>query len=292
MPLRDTLLALLVIVIWGFNVIVIKVGVSDMPPLLLTALRFAVVAALVVPFTRVTRRQVPWLLLLSITFGTLHFALLFVGLRMVEAGTGAILVQLGTPFATILAAVFLKDRLGAWRITGLATAFLGAAVLAGGPTVPDLMPAAFLLTCAFAWASSNLIIKVAPPIAPLTLAGWTALFGLPQVVLWSALFEDGQWQAIQDATWRGWGAVLYTALMSSILAYGLWYWLLRKHQVNHLVPLTLLNPVLAVAFGVWLLGDSLGPHKLIGGALTIGGVAVIIWRQSSKGRPLDPRPQT
>ncbi|WP_353979953.1 EamA family transporter [Salinicola endophyticus] len=275
MPLKDLSIGLGVIAIWALNIIVIKLGVAEMPPLLVMVLRFMLVAALVVPFTRITRAQLRWVLLLSITFGGLHFPLLFVGLEHAEAGTGALLVQMGTPFATLLAALFLREKLGPRRIAGLVLAFGGVVVLAGGPSLPPPLSTALLLASALAWAVSTLIIKLAPPIPPLTLTGWIALFATPLVALGSALFESGQWQAIQHAGWAGWGAVVYTAVMSSIAAYGLWYRLLQKHPVNRVVPLTLLMPVFAVALGVWLLDDPLGMHKVVGGLLVIAGLAVI-----------------
>ncbi|WP_110667205.1 DMT family transporter [Salinicola halophilus] len=275
MPPKDLAIGLGIIVIWAFNIIVIKLGVADLPPLLVTLLRFALVALLVVPFTRITRVQLPWILLLAVTFGGLHFPLLFLGLAHAEAGTGALLVQMGTPFATILAALFLGERLSPRRITGLALAFGGVVILAGGPTLPPPASTALLLASAFFWAVSTLLIKFAPPIAPLTMTGWIALFAIPLVGLGSALFESGQWAAIRHAGWAGWGAVFYTAVMSSIAAYGLWYRLLQKHPVSRVVPLTLLMPVFAVLLGVWLLDDSLGIHKVLGGLTVIVGLAVI-----------------
>ncbi|APE30244.1 EamA family transporter [Halomonas aestuarii] len=278
MPLRDLALGLAVIIIWALNIIVIKLGVAELPPLLLTTLRFALVALLLVPFHPVARHQLPFLLLLSVTFGSLHFALLFIGLGQAEAGTGALLVQMGTPFATLLAVVFLKERLGPRRLVGLALSFAGVAVLAGGPTLPSPLPTALLLASALGWAISQLLIKRGPPVPPLALAGWIALFATPQVALGSWWFEQGQWQALGTAGWAGWGAVFYTAVMSSIVAYGLWYGLLRRHPVNRVVPLTLLMPVLAVLLGVVVLGDSLGVHKLAGGGLVIAGLALIVLR--------------
>jgi len=278
LPLRDLLLGFAVILIWALNIIVIKVGVIEMPPMLLTTLRFALVAALLVPFYPVSRHQLPFLALLSVTFGSLHFALLIIGLEQAEAGTGALLVQMGTPFATLLAVIFLKERLGAKRLTGLLLSFSGVAVLAGGPTLPAPLPTALLLASALGWAISQLLIKRGPKIAPMALAGWMALFATPQVALGSWLLEDHQWQAMSHAGIAGWGAVGYTAVMSSIVAYGLWFGLLRRHDVNRLVPMTLLVPVLAVVLGVVLLGDSLGPHKLGGGALVVAGVALIVIR--------------
>nr|WP_299242313.1 EamA family transporter [uncultured Halomonas sp.] len=275
MPLRDLLLGLVVIAIWALNIIVIKVGVADMPPLLLMTLRFMLVAVLVVPFTRINRNQLPWLLLLSVTFGGLHFPLLFIGLGQAEAGTGALLVQMGTPFATLLAAAFLKERLDLRRWLGLIMSFAGIIVLAGGPSLPAPLPTTLLLASAFFWAVSNLLIKVAPHIPPFTLAGWIALFAIPQVALGSWIFESNQLALLSRASWAGWGAVFYTAVMSSILAYTLWYRLLQKHPVSRVVPLSLLMPVFAVLLGMWLLGDPLGINKLAGGIMVILGLAII-----------------
>ncbi|EPC01047.1 DMT family permease [Litchfieldella anticariensis FP35 = DSM 16096] len=285
MPLRDLLLGLSAIAIWALNIIVIKVGVVEMPPLLMTTLRFMLVAALLVPFNPVHRHQLPFLLLLSATFGTLHFALLFIGLEQAEAGTGALLVQMGTPFATVLAVIFLKERLGPKRLVGLLLSFAGVVVLAGGPTLPSALPLALLLLSALGWAVSQLLIKRGPNIPPLALAGWVALFAVPQVALGSLLFEHDHMSAMANAGWAGWGAVLYTAVMSSIVAYGLWYGLLRRHPVNRVVPMTLLVPVLAVLLGMVLLGDSLGVHKVGGGALVVTGIALIILRFRPRREP-------
>lgn len=111
-----------------------------------------------------------------------------------------------------------------------------------------------------------------------------ALFAVPQVGLGSWLFESGQWQAMQQATWLGWGAMIYTAVMSSIVAYGIWYALLRRHPVNRVVPMTLLTPVFAVGLGVLLMDDPLGVHKLVGGGLVVAGIALIVLK-FGKRRP-------
>ncbi|MCW4149654.1 EamA family transporter [Halomonas sp. 18H] len=278
MPLRDLAIGLGVILIWALNIIVIKVGVTEMPPLMLTTLRFALAALLLVPFHPVARHQLPFLAVLSVTFGTLHFALLFIGLSQAEAGTGALLVQMGTPFATLLAVIVLKEKLGARRLAGLILSFAGIVVLAGGPTLPAPLPTGLLLCSALGWAISQLLIKRGPNVAPMALAGWVALLATPQVALGSWWFEQGQLEALRSAEWSGWGAVLYTAIMSSILAYGAWYGLLRRHPVNRVVPLTLLVPVLAVGLGAIMLGDSLGPHKLLGGTLVVAGISLIVLR--------------
>ncbi|MCM2972632.1 MULTISPECIES: DMT family transporter [Larsenimonas] len=278
MPFRHTLLAIGVVIVWAFNNIVIKLGVTEVPPLALTALRFLIVAVLVVPFTRLNRQQLKWVALLAFTFGLMHFGLLFIGLTYAEVGTGAILVQLGTPFATILAAIFLKERLNARRIAGLALSFAGVVVLAGGPSMPGPLALGLLVTSAMGWAVSNMIVKVGPTIPPIAMAGWMALFAVPLVSLASFLTESHQFEAIANASWRGWLAAFYSAIMSSILAYSAWYWLLRQYEVRKVIPLSLLTPVFAVLFGILLLGDHLGIYKIAGGSMIIAGIALITVR--------------
>lgn len=276
MPLKDKLLALVVVVAWALNIVVVKLGIAEIPPIFLSALRFALVAALIIPFTRITWRELPRVVLVSITFGGMHFGLLFVALAQAEAGTAAILVQLGAPIATVLACLLFKEPFGVVRFIGLALAVLGIGVLATGPTLPGPLPLILLLTSATGWAVTNLIVKSMRETSPLTLTGWSSLIAVPQLLLASALFEHGQWASLGTATWHGWLSIIYSAVISSIAAYGIWYWLLQKHSINSVVPYSMLNPLLSVLFGIVLLGDTPAPVKLVGALVMLAGVALIL----------------
>lgn len=288
MPTRDIALALTVVLIWGFNVVVIKSGLGQLPPFLLTTLRFALVAVLIVPFFHLKRERLPQVLVLSFTFGTLHFAMLFAGMEGMDGSTAGVLIQLGVPLATLLAAIFLKEHVGPWRIAGLATAFVGAGVLAGEPSLPDVTPFLLIVTSAFGWALSNLLVKKVPDVHPLTLTGWIALFAIPQAAFASWLFEADHMAVLAQADWRGWFAVAYTAIASSIVAYAIWYALLHRHPMPVVVPFGLLTPLVAVTASVLILDEVLNWQKVVGGVLTVGGVGVILWRQGLRKRPEPP----
>ncbi|MCJ8143229.1 EamA family transporter [Ancylobacter sp. A5.8] len=278
MPFRFKLLALLVVLFWALNVIVIKLGVADIPPILMSALRFTLVAALLVPFTRIRRDQWKGVVLVSVTFGTLHFGVLFLALERAEAGTSAILIQLGAPIATVLACFVLKERLGPMRLLGLAVSVAGIAVLAVGPTMPSPLPFALLMISATAWAVTNLIIKSIPGISPMTMMGWSSLFAVPQVLTASWLLEGERWFTANYASPWGWIAVIYSAIASSIVAYGIWYWLLQRYPINSVVPFSMLNPLLTVLLGIVLLGDAPSPVKIAGALVMLVGVALILRR--------------
>jgi len=274
--LRHFFLVLMVVSIWAFNNVAVKWGLLELPPLFLTWMRFVVVAIVLIPFCRITRQQLPWLLALAFTFGFMHFSLLFVGMRYTDAGTGAIVVQLGTPIAMLLAMVVLKERLKAIQLVGIAISLSGVAVLSGSPTIPAWWVLVILLCSATGWAVSNLIVKKSPPIKPLTMTGWIAFLAVPIVGLSSFVMESHQFYALSQAGWRGWFGILYSAIASSIVAYTLWYGLLKKYNVNLIMPYSLLTPVLSVLMGIVVLGDSLNSFKIIGASLVVCGTAIAV----------------
>ncbi len=276
MPFKDKLLALAVVCAWALNIIIVKLGTAEIPPIFMSALRFFLVAALVTPFARLSREQLPWVVLVSVTFGILHFGLLFIALSMAEAGTSSIVVQLGAPIATVLACIFLKERLGPVKVAGLALSVLGIVVLAAGPTLPGPLALSLLMISAAGWAVTNLIVKTMPAIRPLTMMGWSSLFAAPQLLVASLLLEHGQWASLEAATWHGWLSIVYSAVMSSIIAYGIWYWLLQRHPINTVVPYSMLNPLLSVLFGIVLIGELPAPIKLVGALVMMAGVALVL----------------
>lgn len=274
MTFRHFLIVVFVVFIWAFNVIAIKLGVTEFPPLFMTMLRFIVVAAIVVPFTRVNKGQFKSVAIQAFTFGFLHFSLLFVGTQYTDAGMAAVLVQLGTPFAMIMAVFFLHEKLRIVQVIGIALSFLGVFYLSGSPSSSSWLALVLLITSALGWAVTNIVVKCSPSIVPLTMAGWMSFLAIPIVGFSSFLIEHDQFTMLMNASWKGWFAVFYSAIASSVIAYSLWYWLLRLYPVNKVIPYSLLNPVLAIFLGAAILGDSLNSYKLIGSALIIGGTFV------------------
>lgn len=276
MPPRSVLLATLVALLWGGNFIAVKLATREFPPVFLVALRFAFVAALMLPFVKVPpRRCLPAVLAVSTALGGLHFGLMFAGLARVEAATGAIASQLGVPFSTLLAVLLFKDSLGWRRISGILVAFAGVVMLAGAPHIAnDMVGLGLVVGAAFAWAVANSIIKRYGPFDASMLTAWMALFAVPQLLLVSFVLEQGQWQSLQSAGWVSWTSLGYTVLGSSIIAYSLWYGLINTNPVSRVVPFTLLAPVFAVVLAALMLDEPLTVALVAGGLTTIAGVAL------------------
>lgn len=279
-----------IMVVWGFNFAMAKWGMQEISPILLMALRFAVVAAVLVPF--VPRPNGRWreILLLSFVLGFLHFAMMFTGLAGIDAATAAIAIQLQVPFASLLAVLFFKDKLGWRRLLGMAIAFAGVAVVAGEPRLAgSYLSLALVIGAALIWAVSNLQVKALHDLSGWTITGWMSLFATPQLALGSWLLEDGQAEALRAASWLAWAAVAYTSLAVMVVGYGAWYWLLKRHPVSVAMPFTLLLPIFGAASGVVALGESLTPALLLGGALVVVGVGIIVVRRPTTTEPVAER---
>ncbi len=276
MSLPDYAAAFTVVVVWAFNFIVGVIGVNALPPLLFLTLRFVLVALLLLPWLRFPRGRFRLVALLSVLLGGLHFGCVFIGLKGTGAGPAAIAVQLSLPFSAALAYLFYGERLGAWQLAGIAVAFGGVYLLAGEPrAVPSLPHLALVVLGALAWAFANIVIKRIGPISPFRLNAWVCLLAAPQVFLASLAVESGQVAALAAADWRAFAAVAYTAIGASITAYGLWYYLIEKHEMNRVVPFTLLAPVLAVLLAALLLDEPLTVATVAGAIITTLGVAMI-----------------
>lgn len=282
MSLRDLVLGLTVVLLWGFNIVTAKWGVAEVPPLLFTAMRFAAVGALVVPFIRLPRAALRDILILSVTFGTGGFGLMFASFARMEGSTGAIVSQLVVPFAVLLGVFVLGERPGPRRIVGILLALAGVVVIAGQPQGADPLGILLMVGSAACSATGNLFLKRLTQLPPLGVVGWMSLLATPQLLALSWLFESGQVEAVTQASERMWWSLVYTVLAASIVAHSLWAGLVRRHELSRIVPFALLAPVTSVICATIFLGEPLTPLKLIGGAVTLTGVAIIQWRQAVK----------
>jgi O-acetylserine/cysteine efflux transporter len=274
------LVIMAVMVIWGLNFVVAKLGVSEMPPMFLVGIRFFLVGALLIPFVPLPRGK--WLAIAALSFvlGTVHFGLMFTGISGVDASVASVAIQLQVPFAAIMAAIFFKDVLGWRRLVGMAIAFAGMVLIAGEPKMQtSLISLGLIVAASFVWAISNIQVKFMGKIDALMLTAWSSLMAAPQLIFWSFVLETGQFASLETAGWRGWGAIAYMTLLVSIVGYGIWYHLLQRHQVNQIMPFTLTVPIFGVLSGVLLLGESMTWMIGLGSAMTIAGVGVIILRR-------------
>src|SRR6202045_83514 len=274
--------AVAVPLLWGYQFVAIKVGVTEFPPLFFLALRFLAIALLLVPFVkRPARRQFGPIAAISVFLGGLNFGLFYVGLALGSGSMSAVAYQLATPFTVLLAWPLLAERPSVTTSTGVALAFVGVVLLAAGPGMSaNALPLLLVVAAAFAFAVSNVLTKRYGPFDPLMLIGWSSLLTVPQVMLMSLFLEYGQLASLVTADERGWLALAYTIFIGGIAGFGLWFWLIGGCSMGRGAPFGLLLPVFALISSVLFLGDRMTPKLIVGGLLAISGVAMTQIRPS------------
>lgn len=278
---RHLLLLVGICAIWGFNLIVIKAGVDRMPPVFFTFLRFAVLGLVVLPYLRIRRGAMGWLLLASICSGSLQFALMFIGIsRSGNLSSVAIAGQLGVPFTTLLSILLLGEQVRWRRWTGIGLSFCGVMLIGFNPVVfQSLAGLSFVVLGALFGALGLVSIKRVHDIAPLELQAWFTWTSLPVLLLLTMIFEQGQLASLASIDATGIGAVLFTALASSLFGHTMFFWLVQRYPVTTVAPITVLAPVFSVFFAVTLLGDTLDWRIVTGGLMTLAGVVIISLRE-------------
>jgi O-acetylserine/cysteine efflux transporter len=268
--------AVVVPLLWGYQFVVIKVGVGEFPPLFFLALRFLAIAVLLVPFVeRPRRRQLGPVAAISLFLGGLNFGLFYVGLGLGSGSMSAVAYQLAPPFTVLLAWPLLAERPSLTTSAGVVLAFIGVVVLATGPGVSaNALPLLLVVGAAFAFAVSNVLTKRYGPFDPLMLMGWSSLLTVPQVMLMSLLLESGQMASLVAADERGWLALAYTIFIGGIVGFGLWFWLIARCSMVRVAPFGLLLPVFALTSSVIFLDERISPKLIAGGLLAISGVAM------------------
>lgn len=275
----DILLAITVMMLMGLGFTLAKVAFVyvSFPPILLMACRFSVTALALVWFVRP-----PWGLMWKILWiatvsASLQYSLTFTGLNGIDASLAVIIVQLEAPFLALFAIFVLKEHLGWRQAGGMAMAFAGVMLIAGQPRLQgDLLPVLLVASGAFVWSFGQIMIKgLGGQVGGFTLIAWVAVFAAPQLFVSSWLFEVGQWEAIQNAGWIGWGVVIYMGLMMTALGYAIWYRLLGIYKVNQVMPFLLLVPVMSIVSSMLFLGERLSPVELMGGSVVILGVWIV-----------------
>ena len=266
--------AVLVPLLWGYQFVAIKLGVAEFPPLFFLGLRFMAIALLLVPFVvRPTRKQLGPILAISIFLGGLNFGLFYIGLGLGTGTVTAVTYQLATPFIILLSWPMLGERPSLRTAAGVLLAFIGVVAASGGISV-NTIATMLVAASAFAYAVANVLTKRYGPFNSLMLVAWMSLFTVPQVMIASFVLERGQLASIAMADIYGWLALVYTVLIGGIGGFGLWFWLIARCSMSRVAPFGLLMPVFAAMSSVLFLGDRLTPMLVIGGLVSLVGIAV------------------
>ncbi len=278
MPLRDILIALVVIAIWGTNFVVIKYALGELPPLLFATLRFVLVAFPAVFFLKRPAVPIRHLAIYGVLIGAGQFGLLYIAMtHYISPGLASLLLQMQVVFTIGLSMAINGEKIHPYQIGAVLLAGAGVAVIAlhaQGSVTP--LGLALCIAAAASWGVGNIVARRAGRINMLAYVVWSSLFSVPPLLALSLFFEGPAAIATGlshlDAGMLG--AVVWQSAGNTMFGFSLWAWLLARHPAATVSPMALLIPVFGMGASALLLGEPLQDWKLTAAALVLGGLAV------------------
>jgi O-acetylserine/cysteine efflux transporter len=277
LPIRDVAFLILIASIWGVNAVLTKIALDVMPPLFLSVVRFIITLAVLLPFIKPIGRMWKPMLAVALLTGPLHFGLQFVGLNLAHDLSPMIIgMQLWIPATVALAAIFLNEKAPLARVIGMATSFVGVAVLVFEPSVWVQMPAFGLVALAsVGYAGASIVMRKYGGLDPVQAQAWLAIVTIPTLAFASFATETGQISSLGKATPIIWFAIFFAAIISGLVAnVGMWR-MVQRYEISRTTPFSLLTPLVAIVLGIVVLGDPVTSQLLAGGLLSLGGVAIV-----------------
>ena len=289
MTRRHTLLALLVVLIWGVNFLVIDFGLAGVPPLLFLAMRFTLVVIPAIFFVKPP--AIGWrnILLIGSFLSLAQFALLYIALTLgMPPGLASLLHQSQVVLTVIVSAIALREKPSRKQLLGILIGMAGLAivVLGRGQAAPWL-PVVVLLLASLSWAIGNVLSRRAKAASSVSLVIWSgAVVPIPAFLL-SLLFDSPPvvFDALAHLSWVNILSTLYTALISSLVGYGIWNHLLARYPTSDVVPFSLLIPIVGIVAAWIVVHEQPTLTEVLGGAVMLVGlaIAVIVWRRPGRG---------
>ncbi|HUJ37837.1 MAG TPA: EamA family transporter [Hyphomicrobium sp.] len=282
LSLRDGLLALAVMAVWGTNFVVIRLGLDHLPPLLFASLRFTLAVLPAVFF--LPRAQVPWRKLpaYGLPIGAGQFGLMFIAMsRYITPGLASLVIQLQAFLTIGLAAYLTGERVQRFQVVALMLAAAGISVIlvhTDASTTP--LGLTLVLFAALCWAGGNVVVRSTPKVNMLAYVVWASLFSAPPLYALSFAFEG--WPAIRDgivnADLATWATVLYQTAANTLFGYAAWGWLLSRYPAATIAPMSLLVPVFGMGASALWLREPLQGWKLVAATLVMTGLCLnVLW---------------
>ena len=278
MKARHVALAVLVTAAWGLSFVAIRIGLETFPPLLLVALRFGVAAlpALVLP-----RPPVAWPRLVAVGAALFagNFGFLFSGMALgMPAGLASIVMQIQAFFTLLIVALVWRQRPRRPQLAGMGLAFAGLLVI--GVTIGGDVTALGLgltLMGALSWAVGNVLLKETGPVEMLPMIAWASLVPAPTMLALSLVVEGPAAIALAFAHVPAvaLAAVTYLGVAATLVAFGLWGYLLRLYPATTVAPFSLLVPITGSLSAVLVLGERFDPYRIAGMVLIVAGLAAV-----------------
>lgn len=291
--MRARIVWLILCGIWGSTWLFIKIGLRDLPPFTFAGLRFVLASAILGSLILIRRARWPrtrteWYLIAvsGLLQFTLNYGLVFWGEQYISSGLAAVLQSTFPLFGLVIAHFYLpSERMTTLKVVGVLLGVFGVAVIFSDQlTIAGSMALlgsiALVLSAVFGSYSNVLVKAYGGKIDPQILAASQMVFGFVPLLAVGFATEGNPLRF--NWTVSALLALMYLVIVGSVIAFALYYWLLRNMDVTNTMLIALVTPVVAVILGMLVLHEQLNWRLVAGTACIILGLGLIVWRRQHK----------
>jgi O-acetylserine/cysteine efflux transporter len=290
--------ALLVAAIWGLSFVVVEIGLRHYPPMLLAALRFAIVFVIGIFFF--PKPLVSWRIYIKVGFflGIIQFACLFSAINLgVPAGIVSVLAQLQVFLTILLSILLLREKRSFMLYCIVTIAFLGVLLLASAryQNALPIFPIGLALIGAGGFAWGNIELKRIGKIDMFSFTVWmSAVPPIPLLIL-STFLEGGPSRIIEAITHMslsGLFSLFFLSVIGTLYALGTWGKLLSLYPAKVVAPFYLASPVFGLWGGWYILHERYDWLSILASCLIFSALALNTYAsfRMSRNLPADPSP--
>ena len=296
---RDLAAVGVVVVLWGLNFVVMKFALRDFTPFQLGAARYVFAVLPLILFIKPPPVARGWLLMYGLLQGVGQFGILFFALQVgMTAALASVLLQTQIFFTALFSFVLLHERLNRQQQAGMLLAALGLGCFVlnyiqpgdGSHTSTTLAGLLLTLCAAAMWAASNIVARrvqqTSGDYSPMAFVVWSSSVAVLPFAALSLAFDapEVRWHWLQ-ARASSWAAVAYLGWAATIVGYSLWTGLLKRHPTNRVAPFSLGVPVVGLATGMLVLGETITPWQWGGIAFLAAALSCVMLGGQLKRTP-------
>jgi drug/metabolite transporter (DMT)-like permease len=279
--------------IWGSTWLFIKLGLADLPPLTFAGIRFLFASLILVMLilargVRWPRQRKDWLVIaiVGLLQFSLNYGLVFWGEQRISSGLAAVLQSTFPAFGLVIAHFYLPDeRMTSKKVVGVLLGFTGVAIIFSQQLSftgqSALLGSMALVLSAFFGSYGNVLVKAyGTQVDPFVLAAGQMVCGFPPLLALGIATEGNPFRF--HWTSMAFVSLAYLVVVGSVLAFTLFYWLVRHMDVVNTMLIALVTPVVAVLLGMIVLHEQLNWRLFAGAACIISGIGFIVLRKQKK----------
>ena len=245
---KDIAVALVPPLAWGAGFTLAKPAVEQFQPLFMMAMIYTALVVVLIP-TATAPIRTPWLSLYVIAAFAVPIqgVFIFLGLKYLPASVATLVLQVQVPFAVLLGWLVGGEEINARKIFGTFVALAGVAVVVGLPhEAPPILPVIYIILGSLFWAFGQVLARKLGSDSGIIQLKGMALAGLPQIIIATFLFEQGQWNSVVTAGPEQWLALAFCTVVGFYVGYAVWFSLLRRYRMDEVAPFVLLMPVIGI----------------------------------------------